>query len=67
MALLHEAVEEKKLDVRVVERNITRGSVSAEEAKKAQSQLPDDSENASWVNVDRIAAEGEAPSQGLPH
>lgn len=65
MALLHEAVEEKKLDVRVVERNISRGSVSAEEAKKAVSQLPDDGENAIWVSLDRIASEGEAPSGAL--
>ncbi len=70
MALLHEAVEEKKLDVRVVERNITRGAVSAEEAKKAVSQLPDDAENAIWISVDRIASDGEdddAPSSAMPH
>jgi hypothetical protein len=54
MALLHEAVEEKKLDVRVAERNISRGVISSEELQKALDKLPDDSDNSQWVNIDSL-------------
>jgi hypothetical protein len=54
MALLHEAVEEKKLDVRVAERNMSRGVITSEELQKAQDKLPDDSDNAQWVNIESL-------------
>jgi hypothetical protein len=54
MALLHEAVEEKKLDVRVAERNITRGVTTADELQRALDKLPDDSDNAQWVNIESL-------------
>jgi len=54
MALLHEAVDFKKLDVRLVERNIARGAVSAEDHHKSVSELPDDSENAEWINIESL-------------
>ena len=46
MALLHEAVEKKKLDVRMVERNVARGVITQADADQATKGLPDDAENA---------------------
>ena len=70
MALLHESVSSKKLDVRLVERNIARGVVTAEEHLRTVSQLPDDSENAVWVSIDSLNYDadesemnGKAPQQ----
>ena len=58
MTLLNEAVDSKKLDVRVVERNIQRGFVKPEEHTKFVSGLPDDTENAEYVNVETLADDG---------
>jgi hypothetical protein len=55
MTLLHEAVNAKKLDVRVSERNITRGAMKAEDFNKAVKDLPDDGDNAEYVNVEELA------------
>jgi hypothetical protein len=55
MTLLHEAVESKKLDVRVVQRNIDRGVIKAEDAEKSAKGLPDDAANAEWSNIDELA------------
>lgn len=59
MTLLHEAVEAKKYDVRLIERNISRGVIAAEDAAKIQKNLPDDAENAEWISIDSLANEGE--------
>lgn len=58
MTLLHDAVESKKLDVRVVERNLDRGVIQHKEVEKATSELPDDSANADYVSIESLAAEG---------
>jgi predicted choloylglycine hydrolase len=50
MPLLHDSANEKKFDVRMVERNVLRGQVSQEEAEKFLKTLPDDSANAVTVN-----------------
>ena len=55
MTLLHEAVEDKKLDVRMVERNIARGVVSHDEHQKAVAKLPDDDDNAEYISIEEIA------------
>lgn len=57
MTLLHEAVDAKKFDVRMVERNVTRGVVSSEDAAKISKQLPDDADNGEWVSLESIAGE----------
>ena len=54
MSLLHDGILEKKYDVRVIEKNLTRGVVSDQEVKKFVEQLPDDSENAVYINLDEI-------------
>ncbi len=62
MALLHEAVKDKKFDTRVVERNVAKGVVTTEDVRKAVDALPDDSENAQYVAIDSFW-EGD-PSEG---
>ena len=59
MVLLHDAVDSKKLDTRMVERNVTRGVISANDVDKAVKALPDDSENAEYVNIQSLADDGE--------
>lgn len=49
MSLLQESFDAKKFDVRVVERNVLRGVISAEDAKKATEKLPDDAANGDMV------------------
>ncbi len=58
MTLLHEAVEQKKFDVRMIERNVNRGVVSATDAQKNAAALPDDAEFAEYVSLDSFWDEG---------
>lgn len=55
MALLHDAVGSKKLDIRMIERNLARGVISQAELDAATSQLPDDGENAEWVSIESLS------------
>jgi polyhydroxyalkanoate synthesis regulator phasin len=55
MILLDEAIEAKKYDTRVIETNLGRGVISQAEAKTFVSELPDDSANAEWVTLEKIA------------
>lgn len=57
MTLLHEAVDFKKMDTRMVERNIARGIIAAEDVEKAAKKLPDDAENAEYVSVESFLTE----------
>lgn len=54
MALLSEALKQKKFDVRMIERGYTKGHYSAAEVEKNQNQLPDDKENADHINLDEV-------------
>jgi hypothetical protein len=58
MVLLSDAVRFKKLDTRLVERNIARGGLTEAEFQAAVADLPDDAENADWVSIDSFAQEG---------
>lgn len=62
MALLHESVDFKKLDTRMVERNVNRGVISADDVKRAMKDLHDDAENAEYVAIDSLADDGEDSS-----
>lgn len=62
MTLLHDAVEQKKLDIRMIERNIARGVMGADEVDKNLKKLPDDAENADWVSIDSLVKEGQEAS-----
>ena len=59
MTLLHDAVNQKKFDTRVLERNVSRGVIRAEDAEKAAKDLPDDSANADWISIQSLADSGE--------
>lgn len=65
MALLHESFGTKKFDTRMIERNIARGVITAQEYNELLKQLPDDSENADWISIDTLVNEelGEAHSE----
>lgn len=54
MALLKNSIEDKKLDVRVKEMNVTRGKVTQKDAESTLSSLPDDAENGDWVSIEDI-------------
>jgi len=54
MSLLHEAINEKKFDVRMLERNLVRNVVTDKEAKTFVESLPDDSENAAFISLDEL-------------
>lgn len=55
MSLLHEAIDQKKFDVRMLEKNLVRNVVSEKEVKSFVDQLPDDAENATLISLDEIA------------
>lgn len=57
MTLLHEAVEAKKFDVRVIERNVARNVITAADTDRIAKALPDDSEAGEWVSIESIAGE----------
>lgn len=55
MSLLHDSIINKKFDVRMLEKNLTRGVISDKEVKSHFEQLPDDAENAEFINLDEVA------------
>jgi nitrogen regulatory protein PII len=55
MSLLHEAISEKKFDVRMLEKNLVRNVVSDKEVKTFIDQLPDDAENANFISLEEVA------------
>ena len=55
MSLLHEAIDSKKFDTRMLEKNLVRNVVTDKEAKAHIESLPDDSENAIFINLDEVA------------
>ena len=55
MTLLSQAVEAKKFDTRLQERNIQRGLLKPDELNAQVGQLPDDSEFAEYVSLDSIS------------
>jgi hypothetical protein len=67
MALLHEAVEKKKMDVRMVERNVNRGAVTQAEVDQAVKALPDDSENAIYISLESLANDLSGEGAGATH
>jgi len=67
MALLHEAVEKKKLDVRMVERNVSRGVISQADVDQAVKALPDDSDNAIYISVESLANDTTGEGAGATH
>jgi nitrogen regulatory protein PII len=54
MSLLHESIQNKKFDTRMLEKNLVRNVVSDKEVKTFVEQLPDDAENAAFISLDEI-------------
>ncbi len=54
MALLSEAVKEKKFDIRMIKRSTSSGLVTQDEMNKNSLTLKDDSENADYTNIDTL-------------
>ena len=54
MTLLHDAIEAKKFDTRVLECNLTRGVITDAEVKKAVQSLPDDAGAAEFVSIESM-------------
>jgi hypothetical protein len=54
MSLLHESIQEKKFDVRMLDKNLVRNVISDKDLKTHLEQLPDDSENASYLNIEEL-------------
>lgn len=57
MTLLKDAVEAKKFDIRMIERNLARGVITAQDAQATSDVLPDDGENAEWISIETLAGE----------
>lgn len=62
MALLHNSVNSKKFDTRMVERNVSRGVIAPQEVSEYVKSLPDDAENSDWVSLDELAADSSEES-----
>jgi hypothetical protein len=67
MSLLHEATDAKNFDVRLVEKNVTRGRVSPDAVEKHLNELPDDAENAEFVSIDSLMNDGTVQAAGDAH
>jgi hypothetical protein len=70
MALLHESVDSKKLDVRMVERNIARGVIAQSDLDHSVKNLPDDAVNADWTSIaslSNLPEEAEVSVKSAPH
>ena len=67
MPLLSESVEDKKFDVRMVEKNLARARVQMSEVDAVVRALPDDAENAEWITLEAIEAQSREEAPGLSH
>ena len=65
MALLHVAVDAKKLDVRIVERNLERGVLTHQDVDKALKTLPDDAANADYIEIESLIEPEEGSDNGV--
>lgn len=63
MTLLHEAVDAKKVDVRLIERNLARGVITNDDVEKTLKKLPDDGDNAEYVSIESLMNEGNGSSK----
>ena len=49
--LLSEAIESKKYDTRLVDRNVVRGLIAQSEVDSGNKTLPDDADNAEFIPI----------------
>lgn len=57
MSLLHDSIQSKKFDTRMLEKNLVRGNATDKEYKSHVESLPDDSENADFSSLDDLEAQ----------
>ncbi len=50
--LLSEAIKEKEFDIRMINRNVVRGTLARQDVEKNEKKLADDSANSDFVNID---------------
>jgi len=55
MTLLHESIEQKKFDTRMLDKNLARGAVADRDVRAYIEKLPDDSENAQVVDIEKLS------------
>ena len=55
MSLLHESIQDKKFDTRMLDKNLVRNVVTDKEVKAKVESLPDDADNAAFISLDEIA------------
>ena len=54
MSLLHDSIQEKKFDVRMLDKNLVRNVVTDKEVKAHLEQLQDDSANAHYASIEEL-------------
>lgn len=54
MVLLVDAIEQKKFDQRLVDKQLRDGTLTQKELDQFLNSLPDDGANAEWVNVENL-------------
>lgn len=54
MSLLHESIQEKKFDTRMLDKNLVRNVVADKDVKAHLEQLQDDSENATYISIEEL-------------
>lgn len=59
MTLLNEAVNAKTLDIRLIERNLSRNVITSRDYEQVLGALPDDAENAEWISIQSIMESSE--------
>jgi hypothetical protein len=55
MSLLHEAIDQKKFDTRMLDKNLQRNVITDKEVKTIEESLPDDAENADYISLEVLA------------
>lgn len=54
MALLSQGLKDKELDIRMVQRGLTKGLLRTDDIEKHNKKLPDDAENAEYTNLETM-------------
>lgn len=54
MSLLHDSIQEKKFDTRMLDKNLVRNVVTDKDVKSYVEQLPDDAHNADYQSIEEL-------------
>ena len=54
MTLLSTALKEKEFDVRMIQRNLSKGNLLQEEVDKNQKKIEDSQDNVEFLNLDEL-------------